>query len=109
MMNNQNHVLNALSYFSVIFAPFLVPLIIWIIGKDDDVKHHAKRALLSHIIPTILVIIFIAFAIIGAVSGMLDSEGGGILFFIGFAVITLLYLIIFIWNIIQGIKVLKQG
>lgn len=106
-----NRVLNALSYFSVIFAPFLVPLIIWILGKDDDVKYHAKRAFLSHIVPTILIIIlaivvFFGFIAEANMNGTGDTTAIGMVF--GMAVCGLVYFIAFIWNIVQGIKVLMK-
>ena len=103
-----NKILNALSYFSVIFAPFLVPLIVWIVGKDENVKHHAKRALFSHIIPVILIFIFFILALAGAFTGALNSNAGGLFIIIGFVVLALLYVIIFIWNIVQGIKVIAK-
>ena len=43
--------LSALSYFSIFFAPFLFPIIIWIVAKDDYIEGHAKRALFSHVFP----------------------------------------------------------
>lgn len=107
-----NRALNALSYFSVIFAPFLVPLIIWILGKNSDVKYHAKRALISHIIPVVLMIIL---AIVVFVSAIADSASTGtgdtvaLAMIIGFVVFGLVYLISFIWNIVQGIKVLMRS
>lgn len=101
-------ILNALSYFSVIFAPFLVPLIVWIVGKDEDVKYHAKRALISHIIPIILIII-IAFVVIAtSFTGMLESNASGLFIIGSLAVSGLMYVVIFIWNIVQGIKVMTK-
>ncbi|HDU1150756.1 TPA: hypothetical protein REU62_002873, partial [Listeria monocytogenes] len=50
---NDHRILNALSYFSILFAPIIVPVLIWIFAKSEEVSHHAKVALLTHIIPTI--------------------------------------------------------
>ena len=50
---NGNKILAALSYFSVLFAPILFPIIVWIVG-DAETKPHAKRALWTHIIPSIV-------------------------------------------------------
>lgn len=50
-------ILSALSYFSVLFAPFLLPIIVYFISQDSEVKYHAKKSLISHIIPVILLII----------------------------------------------------
>ncbi len=41
---NGNKILAALSYSSVLFAPILFPIIVWIVG-DAETKPHAKRAL----------------------------------------------------------------
>ncbi len=59
---NGNKILAALSYFSVLFAPILFPIIVWIVG-DAETKPHAKRALWTHIIPSIAT--FIGVAILG--------------------------------------------
>ncbi|MER1999673.1 MAG: DUF4870 domain-containing protein [Lysinibacillus sp.] len=102
----ETKVLNALSYFSVIFAPFIVPLVVWIVGNDKSVKYHAKRALISHIIPVVAIVIFFFAVIVGGLSGSLESDTGGMWFFGGFIALILVYIISFIWNIIQGIKVI---
>ena len=102
----ETKVLNALSYFSVIFAPFIVPLVVWIVGNDEGVKYHAKRALISHIIPVVAIVIFFFAVIAGGLTGGLESDAGGIWFLGGFIALILVYIISFIWNIIQGIKVI---
>ena len=106
-----NKALNALRYFSVIFAPFLVPLIIWILGKDEDTKYHAKRSLISHIIPIIVMIILAIIVFVSAIADINDNGTGdafALTMIIGFVVFGLVYFISFIWNIIQGIKVLMK-
>lgn len=122
-----NRVLSSLCYFSIFFAGFILPLIVFFVANDPEVKRHAKRAFFSHlllIIPTIIgVIIFIvAIMSFGLQSSSYESFGldsGGLsytssgntfimigwLVFIVFEVI--LSLAVFIWNIVQGIKVLK--
>lgn len=105
-----NRVLNALSYFSVLFAPFLVPIIIWILGKDEDVKHHAKRALISHIIPLALMIILIIAMFVGMIAEYQTNfmNDGGIILLVLFVLLIVTYLISFVWNIFQGIKVIMK-
>jgi len=49
-MENQK-ILAAFSYLSIFFAPFIVPLIVYFVTKDSDVKSHSIRALVSHLIP----------------------------------------------------------
>lgn len=105
-----NRVLASLNYFSIFFAGFLFPLIVWIISKNDFEKYHAKRALLSHVIAVIPgIIAAIAFIILAVTT--VQTESDPFLFSAGFFVIAGLYvivaLIIMIWNVVQGIKVLR--
>lgn len=103
-----NKGLSALNYFSVFFAPFIVPIIIYFVSSDPEVKRHAMRALLSHIIPIVLGIIL--FILLFAV-GLFGMQGTGDTLFVMWVVFILgygvLYLIITIWNVVQGIKVLR--
>ncbi|WJY27637.1 MULTISPECIES: DUF4870 domain-containing protein [Sporosarcina] len=115
--------LSSLSYFSIFFAPLLVPLIVWFAVEDRDVKHHSKRAFISHLIPAFLIAaasVFSFFRLLtmktrteqlltdpGA-AGMLESYS-----YMGAAPLLImlaygfLFLIVLIWNIVQGIKVFK--
>ncbi|GGA46276.1 DUF4870 domain-containing protein [Psychrobacillus lasiicapitis] len=113
MVNNK--MLSALSYFSVLFAPFIVPIIVFFVSQDKEVKYHAKKSLFSHIIPVILmIIIFISIFATTIPSStsmvmMLEKPSfwatfGPLLFIILYIII---YLIVLIWNIIQGIRVLR--
>ncbi|WP_377887717.1 DUF4870 domain-containing protein [Alkalihalobacillus sp. R86527] len=91
-------VMSSLCYFSVFFAPFLFPIIVFFVMRDEEVTYHAKRAVFSHLLPFASVIIaFIA--IFG-----LDI---GIVVFLSFIVFGLLNVIVFIWNIVKGIQVLR--
>ncbi|MFC0524536.1 DUF4870 domain-containing protein [Pontibacillus salicampi] len=98
-----NKIISSLAYFSVFFAPFLLPLITWIIG-EEEVKHHSKRALISHIIPFVMIIALIIIALV--VGGF--SEGTGIAVVIGVGVFGLISFGIMIWNVVMGIKVLMN-
>lgn len=86
----------SLSYFSVFFAGFIFPLAVYFIVDDEEVRFHAKRALISHIVPFISIVLFIMsilhFAVFYAI--------GYIFLFL------ILNVIIVVWNIIQGIKVM---
>lgn len=114
---DNNRVLSALCYFSILFAPFLLPIILYFISQDVEVKYHAKRSLLSHLIPVGLLIISFIVMIIGAFSATSMSFDGSSSGF-GFAtagtpfLLMIIYLIvsllILIWNIVQGIKVLQK-
>lgn len=103
-----NKGLSALNYFSVFFAPFIVPIIVYFVSSDPEVKRHAMRALLSHIIPIVLGIVL--FVILFAV-GIFGMQGNEETVFIVWVIFVLgyggLYLAITIWNVVQGIKVLR--
>ena len=107
--------LSTLCYFSIFLAPLLLPVIIYLVTDDNEVKFHAKRSLISHIIPIALLIVgFIIFSLsmFSAENRMLDMMGNGfnfwslspILFILLYGLVTV---IIFVWNIIQGVKLLK--
>ena len=102
--------LSALNYFSIFFAPFLVPIIVFFISKDQDVRYHAKRALISHIIPVfigILIAVYMLFSVI--LTGNEPNFGDTMFTTMIVIMITygLLSVFVLIWNVIQGIKVLR--
>ncbi|OQP07616.1 hypothetical protein B1690_03570 [Geobacillus sp. 46C-IIa] len=105
-----NKVLSALCYFSVFFASFILPIVVYFVVEDPDVKHHAKRSLVSHLIPVITVLLFIALAFVPVLFGQWGEESflfsGGLVWF-GFFVAGLVNLVVVIWNVIKGIQVLK--
>ncbi|MBO9129936.1 DUF4870 domain-containing protein [Bacillus sp. 165] len=102
-MDSTKKLLAAGCYFSIFFAPFLFPIIVYFVITDKLVKHHAKRAFISHIFPLLWVI---------AVGLVLiftrHAETWTALTFGGIAVFGLLNVIIYIWNLIKGIKVLAS-
>ena len=53
---SNNKLLAALCYFSVFFTPLLIPVIVYFVSDDREVKHHAKRSLVSHLVPVVLLI-----------------------------------------------------
>lgn len=91
--------LSALSYFSIFFAPFLFPIIIWIVARDTYIEGHAKRALFSHVFPFLAAIPLFYFFVTS------QSIGGAIGYVILFFVI---YGLSFIYNIVRGIQVLRE-
>ncbi|ACK38727.1 DUF4870 domain-containing protein [Listeria monocytogenes] len=104
---NDHRILNALSYFSILFAPIIVPVLIWIFAKSEEVSHHAKVALLTHIIPTIIGILCFSSVFVTAMtnSGILSS----FTFFItaSLFIFTLIAVVgLFIFNIVRGIQML---
>lgn len=107
-----NKVLSAISYFSVLFAPFILPIIIYFVSQDKEVKYHAKKSLISHIIPVILLLILFI-GIFFNISLASDFSNGEPSFwmisspFIFIGLYMIVYVVVLIWNIIQGIKVLR--
>jgi uncharacterized membrane protein len=115
---DNRRVLSALCYFSVLFAPFLLPLIVFFISPDTEVKYHAKRSFLSHLIPVALGIIGFIVVMVSSVTmystmdysmaptSTFDFMAAGIpiLFMLLYAILSIAVLI---WNIVQGIKVIQ--
>lgn len=107
--------LSALCYFSIFFFPLLLPFIIFIVTDDKEVKFHAKRSFISHIIPIILLIIGViifSISMFSVENRFINLMNGGfdiwsVAPFIFTLLYGLLFFIIMIWNVIQGIKLLK--
>jgi hypothetical protein len=100
-----NKVLAALSYFSILFAGFIFPLVVYFVTDDSIVKKHAKKAFLSHLIPLIPIpLIFIV--VINDITGN-QGEVFPILLIVAVGLSMILSLVVLIWNIIKGVKVLK--
>ncbi|WP_042478884.1 DUF4870 domain-containing protein [Bacillus ndiopicus] len=102
-------ILSMLSYLSIFFAPFIAPIIIWLVSKDEEVRYHSKRALISHIIPIILGIAVGVFFIFTTIFGGVQEDAT--LFFAGFGgmlLYGLLYLVFIIWNIVQAVLVYRN-
>ncbi|MBC1551424.1 DUF4870 domain-containing protein [Listeria booriae] len=98
-------ILNALSYFSLFFAPIIVPVAIWIFSATENTKHHAKVALFTHILPTIggfASLFLVSFVGVSTNSSNVTGIVGlGLLVAIGIMIVVLA-----IFNIIRGIQAL---
>lgn len=92
-----DYLLASLCYLSVFFAPFLLPLVVLILGHDE-VQQHAKKALLSHLLPY-LSLFFIIFSLILV---------HHIVFWMGFVILIFILLlgVTFIYNIVMGVRLL---
>ena len=53
---SNNKLLSALCYFSVFFSPLLIPVIIYFVTDDHEVKYHAKRSFVSHLVPVVFLL-----------------------------------------------------
>ncbi|WP_079506781.1 DUF4870 domain-containing protein [Mesobacillus jeotgali] len=96
-------ILSALCYFSIMYAGILFPLVAYLASDDGEVKFHAKKALLSHLIP-LIPMPFILVAV------FLDFTGGTggfpvLMFSIGILMVILSFIVL-VWNLVKGIKVL---
>ena len=97
-------ILSALCYFSVMFAGILFPLVAYLASEDGDVKFHAKKALLSHLIPLIPLPLILAAVFIDMNGGTGDFP---VLMFSSAILMVILSFIVLIWNLVKGIKVLN--
>jgi protein-S-isoprenylcysteine O-methyltransferase Ste14 len=98
-------VLSALSYFSILFAAFIFPLVVFFATEDSETKNHAKKAFLSHLIPLapspLLVISLYFDAAVSSGDVPVYSIIVGIL-------MVIISIVVVIWNIVKGVKVLKD-
>lgn len=107
--------LSALCYFSIFFFPLLIPFIIHVTTDETDVKFHAKRSFISHLIPMALLIVGIIifslsmFSVEKRMTAILNQQFDfwQIAPFLFTIIYSLLFFIILIWNVFQGVKVLK--
>ena len=109
-MENNNKILSILCYVSLLFAPFLLPLIVYFAIKDTKVKYHAKRALISHSIPTILSILLVIFGFIGMFSMDYENMNGFIIkMFVLMGIYFAITIGVIIWNLVQAYRVFRVG
>jgi glucan phosphoethanolaminetransferase (alkaline phosphatase superfamily) len=101
-----NKLLSSLCYFSVFFAPFLFPIIVYFIADEHEVKQHAKKSLLSHIIPVITIIVPFFLFLFAGMFGSPEAFAFGVVIF-GFILVGIVNVVVFIYNIVMGIKILK--
>ena len=107
--------LAALCYFSVFFSPLLLPIIVYFVTDDREVKSHAKRSLVSHLVPVILLIAtivifsFSMFSFTESINGMPSTNFGfwQLTPFLFMLIYGLLLMAILVWNVFQGVKVLR--
>jgi uncharacterized membrane protein len=100
-------VLSALSYFSILFAGIIFPIVVYFVTTNDKVKSHAKKALYSHLIPFIPIVVSGLIFIIGILSGTGEMVFS-IILFIGVGISIILSIVVLIWNIIKGVKVIQN-
>ena len=105
-LTQSEKILSSLCYFSVFFAPFLLPIIVWIVA-DKPVSTHAKNSVLYHIYPYILgalSVLLLAYA-----NGSFGSHlNNGLMITLNVIAIFIALLAFYyvIYNLYVGIKVL---
>jgi Domain of unknown function (DUF4870) len=102
-----NKILSSLSYFSILFAGIVFPLIVWLAAEDKEVKGHAKKAFFSHLIPLVPMPILLFGFLHELIAGDPAGTTFPVIFFLSIAFIIILSMIVFVWNIVKGIKVLR--
>ncbi|MGE6630180.1 hypothetical protein [Bacillus sp. NPDC077027] len=110
-MNRDQAIIASICYFSVFFMPFLLPIVAYFIVDQPETKRHARRAFLSHLLPFVAMLILIVMTIILGVTVQTTDLSILSVMTIGVSSILVLisFLIVTIWNIIQGIKVLQSN
>lgn len=108
MSNNvTTRIVNALSYLSILFLPVIFPLIVWVVARASDdptITKNARKAFWSQIFPLFYIIFAILVMSVAALNNATIHAGaiGGIL--LTFAL--LIALLLFIYNIAMGVKML---
>ncbi|MEN1966501.1 DUF4870 domain-containing protein [Lentibacillus sp. N15] len=92
--------LSSLCYFSIFFAPFLFPIIMYIVASGD-VRHHAGKSLWTHLVPYLSLFIGI-----GVLALNIGNQSSSLLIICIFTAIAAYYLIL---NFVRGIKVLIES
>ena len=107
-MTTTNRLLAALCYFSFFFLGFIFPAVIYFVAGDDfELKGHAKRALISHLFPVVMgIIVFFAFLTQLALSSEITALPYTAI--LAMFLLGLISFIVMIWNVIQGIKLVKD-
>ena len=108
-MNSNAKALSGLSYLSIFFLPFFLPIIIFFGSKDVETKRHAKRAFISHLL-TIVLSVFSVVIMLFTFLNILDNTLSLtliIFMFISFILCIIVTAAIFIWNIVQAVKVIR--
>lgn len=101
---NEKKILSALCYFSVFFAPFLFPIVVYFV-VGPEVKRHAKKALWSHLIPLVVLCAGLITTVILGINGW---EHFAVSLIVMYALFAILALIVVIWNIVKGIQVITE-
>lgn len=102
----ENHLLGSLSHLSLFFAPFLLPLLVWLFTEKGTFNHNeAKLALKIHILPVIITLFF--FISLGGIG--LFTNDATVTGTVGIPMILLVLVVdvvAAIYSLYRGIKIL---
>lgn len=110
-MNNNSsittRIVNALSYFSIFFLPVIFPLIVWVVARASEeptITSNARKAFWSQLFP----LLYIIFAIlVFSINSLQDyTLHAGALFGILLTFALLIALLLFVYNVAMGVKML---
>ena len=104
MKNEQ--LLSAFSYVSILFCPFIVPLVVYFAQANEFVRFHAKRALIGQSLVLASVLIFAVVFFI-SIAGGLAEDATNLFIFATFAISALLAAAVSIWSIIMTVLVFR--
>ncbi|MCC9022334.1 hypothetical protein [Bacillus nakamurai] len=107
-MNRNQALISSICYFSVFIAPLIVPIVAYFVVDEKETKRHAIRAFVSHIIPFAGGLIVIAGVVGGAITAQEESLLPIFVMITGAIIYFLIVIGMVIWNVVQGIKVLRQ-
>ncbi|WP_079476679.1 hypothetical protein [Marinococcus halophilus] len=97
-----SQITSILSYISVFFAPIFVPLIVLIAGNNYS-RAHAGKALVSHLIPTLMILAIGIWVYLS--NGMFAYSN---FFWTLLSLIALVQVIIMILNVLWAIRVARE-
>ena len=98
--------LSSLNYFSLFFAPVVFPLITIIAGRAE-IKKHGTRALISHLLPVPMYAIMIMIIQLSLYLEITEQRSS-ILEISGTIFVILTVVGVAVWNVVQGINVLRR-
>ncbi|WP_020061730.1 DUF4870 domain-containing protein [Bacillus sp. 123MFChir2] len=102
-MDSTEKVLASCCYFSIFVAPLLFPIIVYFVVPHEEVKSHAKKALISHLLP------FFCLFLVFLLGFMMNTpEQLGVMVLIALLLFGFVNLVIFIWNIVKGVQLLAN-
>lgn len=99
--------INAISYFSILFAPVIIPVIIWIFANETDIKINAKKAFWLQVIPFVFgIMAIILTGIIGLSTNNGTAVGWIVLLLMG--IFGLVSVVTYIYDLVLGVKAILR-